>query len=64
MADVQFMGIEQLAAELGVPVRTIYSWRSAKGYGPKSYRIGKHVKFKRHDVEEWIEEQADPRPVR
>ncbi len=59
----EWLGIEQLAEELGVPVRTVYSWRT-KGLSPRGYKIGKHVRFRREDVESWLELQADsPRPA-
>ena len=50
--------IEAFAAELDVPVRTVYAWRS-KGLGPRGYKIGRHVRFRRSDVEAWLERQAD-----
>lgn len=54
----RWMGPEALAEELGIPLRTIYAWRAA-GKGPAGYRIGKHVRFKRGDVDEWLEGQRD-----
>ncbi|GGC03145.1 helix-turn-helix transcriptional regulator [Cellulomonas carbonis] len=43
-----------LASRLGVPVRTIYAWRS-KGEGPTGLRVGKHLRFREGDVDTWIE---------
>ena len=54
----QWIGIDQLAAELGVPVRTIYAWRSARK-GPRAARFGKHLRFARVDVDAWAEQQKD-----
>ena len=54
----EWTGIEEFAAELGVPVRTIYGWRS-KGIGPRGYRLGKHIRFRREDIEAWLESHAD-----
>lgn len=54
----EWIGIEQLALELGVPVRTVYTWRT-KGKGPRGATFGKHVRFRRVDVEKWIESQMD-----
>lgn len=51
---------EYLAACLGIPVRTIYSWRY-RGEGPKGYRIGRHVRYRPEDVESWLEAHADNR---
>lgn len=62
MAD-EWITIEQLAEELGVPVRTIYAWRS-KSRGPRGARFGKHVRFRRSAVEAWTEAQSDrPAPA-
>ena len=58
----EWIGIEGLALALGVPVRTVYAWRS-QGKGPRGYRLGKHVRFKRTDVDVWLEEHADPQSV-
>lgn len=54
----EWIGIEQLAQELGVPVRTIYAWR-CRGQGPRGATFGRHVRFRRADVEAWIQQQYD-----
>lgn len=54
--------IEELAEELGVPVRTVYAWRH-RGIGPRGHKIGKHVRFRRVDVEAWLERCADGAPA-
>jgi excisionase family DNA binding protein len=48
--------IKQVSAHLGVPLNTLYQWRS-KGYGPKGLRIGKYVRYRREDVEAWVTQQ-------
>lgn len=48
--------IQDLADFLGVPVQTIYQWRT-KGYGPTGRRIGKYVRYRPEDVAEWVEAQ-------
>lgn len=53
-----FISPEALAELLGIPIRTIYSWRS-RGLGPPPYRIGKHVRFRLEDVDRWLETRAD-----
>ncbi len=58
----EWIGIETLAGELGIPVRTIYAWRSAHK-GPRGHKLGKHVRFRRTDVEEWLTAHADPEPA-
>jgi len=40
----------------GVPVSTLYQWRY-KGIGPKSRRVGRHLRYRPEDVRAWVEEQ-------
>lgn len=47
---------EGTAAYLGVPARTLEDWRY-KGRGPAFCRVGKHVRYRREDVEAWLESQ-------
>lgn len=49
--------IEDLAEFLAVPVNTVYRWRKYGG-GPRSYKVGKHVRFQPAEVAAWLEEQA------
>lgn len=51
-------GIEDVSAYLGVPIGTLYQWRT-RGYGPPGRRIGKYVRYKPDDVERWFESQAE-----
>jgi excisionase family DNA binding protein len=51
-------GPADLADYLGVPVQTIYQWRT-RGYGPAGIRIGKHVRYRPADVEVWIADQIE-----
>lgn len=53
-----WVSLETVAEELGVPVKTIYSWRG-RGEFVRGYRFGKHVRVKRADLDAWIEGQAD-----
>lgn len=56
------LDVAELASYLGVPVSTVYDWRT-RGLGPRAYRFGKHLKFAVSDVRIWIEQQReiDPR---
>lgn len=53
------MSVADLATFLGVPVATIYAWRT-DGRGPRGIRIGRHVKFAHSDVHVWLDRQRDP----
>lgn len=45
-----------------VPVATLYGWRH-RGEGPPGYRVGRHVRYRRAEVEKWLTTQADVRMV-
>lgn len=49
---------DDLAALIQVPVKTLYNWRW-EGKGPKAIKLGKHLRFRRADVEAWLEQMAD-----
>jgi len=53
-----FVTPRQLAERLAVPLQTIYFWRH-RGDGPKGYVVGKHVRYRPADIEEWLRERAD-----
>jgi predicted DNA-binding transcriptional regulator AlpA len=49
--------VTDVSDHLGIPVNTLYQWRT-KGYGPTGRRIGKHVRYRPEDVDNWITEQG------
>ena len=51
---------QQLADYLGVPVATLYAWRH-EGAGPPGFRVGKHVRYRSSDIEQWIAERLGTR---
>jgi len=57
------LSIGDLAAYLGVPIKTIYDWRQT-GRGPVGIRVGRHLKFAVSDVRAWIEQQRECQPGR
>lgn len=48
----------EVASYLGVPLRTVYRWRT-RGEGPRGYRVGRHVRYRIADVERWLEGHRD-----
>lgn len=42
---------------LKVPVATLDQW-SHRGVGPKFIKVGRHRRYRREDVERWLEEQT------
>jgi excisionase family DNA binding protein len=53
------LSVRQLADYLGVPVSTVYLWRT-QGRGPCGFRVGKQVRYRAEDVARWLDEQASP----
>ncbi|WP_412074203.1 helix-turn-helix transcriptional regulator [Tritonibacter mobilis] len=52
---------ERTAADfLCQSVRTIQKWR-VTGYGPKFYKSGRSVRYRRRDLSEWIEQRSHSR---
>ncbi|WOO97806.1 helix-turn-helix transcriptional regulator [Micrococcus terreus] len=54
----QHLTPSDLAERIGIPLQTIYRWRS-EGKGPRGFRAGKYVRFRLEDVEAWEQEQLD-----
>ena len=52
----ELLSPQDLADYLDVPLNTIYRWRH-RGGGPTAFRVGKHLRYRRNDVEQWIELQ-------
>lgn len=55
----QLLTIQELAELLGVPVATVYRWRT-HGDGPRGIRVGKHIRYRPRDVERYLDEHTDP----
>lgn len=49
---------QELADWLGVPLETVYAWATRK-QGPPRIRVGRHLRFRRVDVERWLDQQTD-----
>lgn len=49
--------VGEVAEYLRVPVKTLYYWR-CHGLGPRSSRLGKHLRYRSQDVREWVESQT------
>jgi len=53
----RLLTVQELADYLGVPVATLYQWRYQRE-GPPGFRVGRHVRYRWSDVEDWIEQQV------
>lgn len=50
---VQWLTPDDLAAEFRVPLKTVYVWNH-KGTGPAVTKLGRHVRYSRKAVDEWL----------
>jgi excisionase family DNA binding protein len=56
------MSITEVSEYLGVPVATLYQWRH-RGEGPIGIKVGRHVRYRRVAVEDFLDANADHRPA-
>lgn len=47
----------EVAAHLGVPVKTLYQWKY-RGTGPAALKVGRHLRYRWRDVEAWLDQQS------
>ncbi len=60
MAD-QLLGPNEVAEYLGVPVNTLYQWRSHRT-GPPAIRVGRHLRYRASALERWLDQQSADTP--
>ena len=54
----RLLSVKDLADYLGVPVATLYQWRYRRE-GPPGFRVGRYIRYRPTDVQQWIERQLD-----
>ena len=50
----RLLSVQDLADYLGVPVTTLYQWRYRRE-GPPGFRVGRHVRYRWQDIQDWIQ---------
>ncbi|MGH8961337.1 MAG: helix-turn-helix transcriptional regulator [Jatrophihabitantaceae bacterium] len=58
MTDHDLLTIDEVADLVRAPVATLRYWRHL-GTGPRSFRLGRHVLYRRDDIEQWIAVQRE-----
>ena len=55
MAEIEYRlwSVQDVSAYFGVPVGTLYAWRSEKR-GPLGRRVGKYLRYRPEDVRTWV----------
>ena len=57
-ADDKLLTLQEVAVVVRVPVATLRYWRHV-GTGPRSFRIGRSVRYWRTEVFAWLDNQAN-----
>lgn len=52
----ELMTLTELCEHLGISDSTAYYWRQI-GKGPKGARIGKNLRYRRREVQLWVDKQ-------
>jgi excisionase family DNA binding protein len=62
-ASEPLYGPQWLADYLDLPLATVYAMNS-NGTGPRRIRVGKHVRYRKSDVDAWLDARAiEPEPA-
>jgi excisionase family DNA binding protein len=59
----EFLSIVELAELLGVRPKTIYTLR-ARNDAPPAARVGRELRFRRSDIDEWMRARTEPKSRR
>lgn len=54
----RLLTLDEVSTYLGIPVNTLYAWRT-QSKGPRAIKVGKHLRYRRGDVESWLDSQYD-----
>ena len=55
----EWLSSEDLSNEFRIPLPSVRRWRYT-GLGPPGVKLGRHVRYRREDVDRWIEQRKDP----
>jgi hypothetical protein len=53
----ELLTIAEVAAIVRAPIATLRYWRHL-GHGPRSFRVGRGVRYWHHDVTDWLHQQS------
>jgi predicted DNA-binding transcriptional regulator AlpA len=56
--DDELLTPVELSAKIKIPVATLSTWR-ARRQGPRAFRVGGHVRYRRSEVDRWLAECGD-----
>ena len=59
MQEDRLWSIKDLSDYLGgISLASIYQWRY-RGEGPTALKVGRHLRYRKVDVDAWLEQQAE-----
>jgi len=58
MNDTPILTAQELSAYIGVPYKTLLAWR-VEGFGPPAMKLGRHLRYRKADVDQWLTEQRE-----
>ena len=53
--------VQETSHYLSIPVATLYRWRQLGG-GPRSYRVGRHLRYDPAEVRQWLSDKPERSP--
>lgn len=60
LAPYRLLSSDEAARSIGFPVATLRTWRSRRpGFGPQGTVVGGSVRYRWHDLNEWIRRHAE-----
>jgi excisionase family DNA binding protein len=62
MVEEQWVSVDRVAAHLGVARDSIYRWIERKGF--PAHRVGRLLRFKLSEVDQWVTTGGGARPAR
>lgn len=53
----RYLDVNDVSAQLGISVATLYRWRSIGADMPKGFKVGSKLRFTQQAVDDWIDAQ-------
>ena len=59
--ETAILTIDQAASYLAIPKATLYTWRTRRaGFGPRAVKAGGCLRYRRRDLDDWINQHLEP----
>lgn len=62
-SESHLLTIDEAASYLAIPKATLYTWRTRRvGFGPRAVKIGGCLRFRRSDLDAWVDAHLEQPP--